>query len=370
MENVASPATKFLIPFLFAVLGLLVFDLFEQLEARLRAQIALDEVRGIHCQEVVFSKEAQQRALFGGKEAQLWSEHCERYERFMQAPLTVSARGFRNVPLLMYDERPSFIPLIERGPGEPRVALLMTDKVSPGVQLEIFATGLGLEVLTVPFPSALKKSFQADAIAVLPIEVAGKVIERGYTQIQVMVPKKNLATEDLERLVRQHAYAEGRNVRVQSAQEILAELNAILRYQKFAQWGVGIAVLVVLSLVLGSLSLLEFRQESYLYALLKSFGVRSWQLFINGFVELCVLSFAGLIAGGLCYYWLLDYGTKSGWQERLGIEMMTAGFSLQGSFEQSLSTGGFLYLATGIGCLLASIPLALALRKQPGLLLP
>lgn len=362
-ENPGSPATKLLVPFLFAAMGLFFFGLLQNIEAKLSAQLARAELRAIRTQEVLFSDAASARLANGTDESFLWEDYCESYDAFQQVPLLAVVGNQRRIPVLSYDRPPSFFNIPDDKPGESRPILLLTNQNSPGQSITIDVIDHPVQATTARLPDSLADAFQVPAIAVFPIEFLASVMQRGYTEIQVLIPNKDITTAELEALIRTHAQAEDRSITIQTSLSIIAGLDQLLSQQQKARLLIGAMLTLILSLTLGSLSLLEFRQESYLIALLRSFGIRPVNLFVHYLLETSILTFSGIY---LAIYLYTHHAQKI--LEKANPLLSQSGSDLIG--HPSSSDYRALLLAAGLGVIISAIPIALGLRKQPGLLLP
>lgn len=365
IENPASPTTKFCIPFLFAILALMVFGVFQQFEAQIRAQLAKSDLRTIRTQESLFSEAAMARLASGTNDSDLWSDYCESFESFQQAPVLARSKLFQDIPVLSYDESPPFTSIPEMPLGEARTAILFSDQPFPGGEDFIDISGTRVAVTTKPLPPILKSHYNAPAIALIPAEFIEPLLERGFTQFQVFTPNADISSSSLESLIRAHAHAEGRRLVISSSLDILEQLGQLLKYQQSSRLVIGIVVTIILSLTFGSLSFLEFRQDRYLFSLLRSFGVRGISLLSHYLIETSILAAAGLAAASAAYRSLtpllfkISQGVDP--QQSLPVGM----FSQPAALDYQI-----LIIATAIGVAISSIPVVSGLLKQPGLFLP
>lgn len=120
-ENLASPATKLLIPFLLSLFGL-----------------------------AVFGPEAPQRLAELPADERLWSGYCERYESFQQVPLMGQVGQLEQIPVLSYD-RPIFfveIPILE--PGQPEEVFLLASGNSWSTRVDVSLKGYSISARVIP----------------------------------------------------------------------------------------------------------------------------------------------------------------------------------------------------------------------------
>jgi len=112
--------------------------------------------------------------------------------------------------------------------------------------------------------------------------------------------------------------------------------------------------------------LLEFRQELYLFALLRSLGVHRTQLLAHYFVETIFLTFAGGFTALWCGQNVLPGFINNSSSQ---LQKVDQGFHLSLA---AATTEDLLVIGTAILCgvILSALPFIFGLRKEPGLMLP
>lgn len=368
IENPASPLTKFLVPFLFGLLALLVFGLMRGVEAELQAQLKRADLRAVHISEFVRPEDAKNRYYHALESPAPWSEWCESSDLFLQAAITGSSRFFERMPLVGYLDPPDFIRMPETSAGEPRPVLILTNRAFPQKILDQadfveVAESYRLPARLAPMPPQFASVFQTQAVALVPAEMLELPLANYHTRLQILVPRSGISPQRLESMIRTFSKAENQDLRIYSSQAVLAHLEQFNRRQELARVLLGLGIAVILSLVLGSLSLLEFRQELYLFALLRSFGVRPVYLWIHYLMETALITYSG----GAAAYWI-----ASGPLAAL-IESYQTGDRLQVPLSMDLvGQSDLLMIAYALtaGVLLSALPLIPGLRKPAGLTLP
>lgn len=368
LENPASPATKFLVPFLFGLLALLVLGLLRGVEAELNNQLARSDLRSISVSEFVTAEEAENRYYAALEHRSQWADWCKSNDLLLQAPLSASSSFFERMPVIAYIEPPSFIPLPESKPGGPRPALILSSLpytenfAAKGDFIEV-AEAYRIPAELAPMPSEFATVFQTKAIALVPAEMLELALTRAHTRLQILIPRDDVSPQRLESLIRMHAEAEDNDLRIFSAQAILEQLDQITRRQELARVLLGLGIAIILSLILGSLSLLEFRQEIYLFALLRSFGVRRINLFIHYLLETTLVTFSG----GLAAIWVARQIIPYLISRQEGATKLTLPFSIDAVSASDFAILGIALLA---GVVLSALPLLPGLRRPAGLMLP
>lgn len=368
IENPASPLTKFFIPFLFGLLALLVFGLLRGVESELKAQLSRADLRAIHVSESVRPNEASNRYHQALESPAPWSEWTQANDLFLQAPITGKSRFFESMPIVGYLDPPSCISLPVTPPGEPRPISILTNRSLPqkildqADHLEI-AGSYRLPAHLIPMPKQLANFFQTEAVALVPAEMLELPLTRFHTRHQVLNPRDDVSIRALEAQIRTLAETENHDLRIYSSQGVLAQLEQFNRQQELARVILGLSIAVILSLVLGSLSLLEFRQELYLCALLRSFGVRPISLWFHYLMETALITYVG----GFTAYWVARYPLANLIGNYQSADRMQIPFSMELVGQSDLVMIGSALTA---GVLLSAMPLIRGLREPAGLALP
>ncbi|GEM_PF-1425524 len=365
LENPASPTTKFLIPFLFGLLGLMVFGLMRGIETELENQLTHGDLRTLQTSEYITAEDAATRYYEAMEESSIWEPYCSRIDLFFQLPIVASSGSLLKIPVLAYTETPSFLDIPAPPAGEARHVILFVAKNSKNQSELLNIQNYQLSVKVLPMPEKLQQIYRINAMAFVPAEMMEVPLLISHTQIQILEPKAEISTRDLETLILNYSEAERCNIRIQSSGAIIERLNQFITQQKYVRIILGGSIAVILSLVLGSLSLLEFRQELYLFALLQSLGVRRIQLIVHYLLETILITFAGGLSALLCSQYITS-------------TLLNKSPTIMGKSGQSISldiaTIASVDLVTIAGSILtgvalSSLPFILGLRKQPGLML-
>lgn len=363
-ENLASPATKLLIPFLLSLFGMAIFGFLRGLEVQLKEQLARSELRTIRTFEAVFGPEAPQRLAELAGDERLWSGYCERYESFQQVPLLGQVSNLEQVPIIAYDKPISFVEMPPAVPGEPEEVFLLANGRGWSPRVDIALKGYPISARLLPLPGVLAEYYQKPAVILVPRSIAEPIMVEGFTHVQILVPRKDVSVGRLQELIRGQARLESRQVRLDSSLATLSRLEELLAGQRLVRLALGVGLALILSLILGALALLEFRHEAYILALLRSFGVRGIVLAIHFFLENLFLTLAG-VALGLAVY----TNTAEFLLRRISDQLATGVAAPALATIPSRSDVQILVAAAGIGVVLAVLPVLWGLRKRPGLIL-
>lgn len=368
LENPAAPATKFLVPFLFGVVAITVSGLLRGVERELESQLARADLRALRTSEFVGQEQAAASYHAALEIGSPWKSFCEQSDLILQAPLTGTTRILNRLPVLAYVQPPSFVELPASEPGDPRPSLILGSSQLPNDMFDkADYIKLGelahLPATFIRMPAQLESIYQAQAIALVPAELLEPALTRSHTRLQLLVPHKDLSTRDLENMLRAHARNDEQDLRVFSSLGVIDELNRMTQRQQFARILLGIGIAAVMSLILGSLTFLEFRQELYLIALLRSFGIKASNLFFHYLAETAVIAFPG----GLAAYFAVSRLVPA----LLGNVGQNPDLRIPFSIANAASADlAYLFSAMAVGVILSTIPLLPGLRKPAGLFLP
>lgn len=155
-------------------------------------------------------------------------------------------------------------------------------------------------------------------------------------------------------------HTENRGVRVISSLSILEGLEQIRVIQNYIRIAIISSCGIILAIILGTIAWLEYRQEAYLLALLRSFGTPRIILLTHAFFENLLLITIGIVSA--FYIWKPIYKL---------LQTKIPDMNLSPAHSLSLnSTDAAIILSAGlIGVLIAMIPIAVGLRKPAGLIL-
>jgi hypothetical protein len=152
---------------------------------------------------------------------------------------------------------------------------------------------------------------------------------------------------------------EGKRIVVRSNLRILREIGKVRAIQAQSLIWVTLGSSVVLGLVFGSLAWMEFREERFLLALIRTFGAGRWSLLAHALMENCLLAVSGVLLG----FGLLHFAAARMNLAALNMTWLKSSASLYGG------EGRLLLLGAAAGGVLACVPVAIGLRRPLGLVL-
>ncbi len=185
------------------------------------------------------------------------------------------------------------------------------------------------------------------------------VFARGFTETTILRADSLDTLEKADLIVAALKKVEGRRIFIRSNLILLRELQKIRAIQAQALVWITIGCGGILGLVFGSLAWMEFREERYLLALIRTFGVGGFTLLIHALFENCLLAISGVFAG---------FGILALISSSLNLKALNLTWLAN---QEALWHGDGRYLILGalLGGIFSTFPIAIGLRKPLGLVL-
>lgn len=363
LENPVSPISKILVPLLLGLLATLVLVFFAEAENQLSKKLAAGNSFDVFITEQIVAFDNRITAEVTLAEEQMWLKAYKPQTLMMVRQIFVEAK-WRNyskpIPVIIYSDAFPELQIYREDTDAPTVWLL-TKYADDLLDREV-VTLSGKEVTAIPrtLPENLPNTIKEDTIIAIPIELAKPYLREGFS-IHIHARFKNIQeVKDFVSQARAYYASEKRNIQLFSALEVLEGLEQLRQAQTYFRIGIVASCGIILALILGTIAWLEYRQEAYLLALLRSFGTPRTLLIIHCFLENCILVSIGIIAS--FYAWKPVYSLVVAEAKDLTLSPVTE-IALNPADAQIILLAGIL------GVSLAMIPVAFGLRKQPGLIL-
>lgn len=297
----------------------------------------------------------------------LLSPLAERAEVIAFRQLSVTARDpLGSDCLVLAYGRETFAALAPALASVPPASIYyVAGHLPPGVTTEVEIDGVLREVVTVTPPSWLSRLPLFNPLLIVSDEQAVDWLRKGHLEFCLLLsdPSRPDEVRALAEAARGLLTIERRETaQVQSPEVLLDEIQKLNLTRQRIQAAAGLGGGVVLALVFGAIASLEYRQNRYIVALLRSFGAPRTLVLLRYAVEaLLLLALAGLGA------------------RLLAINLHATLFAFAG-FEPGLLDRSVLdpYTWTDVshqlrwlmaGALLSAVPIGVALRQPVGKIL-
>src|SRR5690606_23980943 len=237
---------------------------------------------------------------------QLLAPPAERAELVAFRQLPVTARDpLRDDNLLVLAYGPethaTLAPVLAAAPSA--AIHYLTADLPPGIPLDIELDGVQRRVITLAPPAWLARLPLFKPLLLLPDDQAAHWLRHGHLEFCLLLadPARPDSVRALADAVRTLLLIERRDTaQLQSPEVLLDEIRRLDQTRRRTQAAAGIAGGLVLALVFGAIAGLEYRQNRYIVALLRSFGAPATLVFLRYAAEaLLLLALAGLGAHAL-----------------------------------------------------------------------
>lgn len=270
--------------------------------------------------------------------------------------LVQSPESQRQLPVMVTHGEPSFWKKSWGDYRVPQTYLFYRLGVKPLRKLSLNGVTL-TQFKTIPFPPELQQLADQDYLVLLPHEAGHGLLEEGFSEHLIFKARDQEHLKRSLKFVSGYLKAEGLRCSVTSSLKILNELEQFSQVLKVLRVGLVVVLIIIIAIVLGNQALLEFREQQYHFALLRSFGVPYVLILVTDLVEKLLLASVGFLGAYFCIPLLTDYGRKTV-------------ASLQ-NMEVLLISEDLFWIAGGVvvGVLLSWIFLAFTSKKAVGLVL-
>jgi len=339
-----------------------VLTLFAEIERELHDQLARNSVYSVYVSEFVPKNTAPTVLRRTYEEEVLWSARygSDVIKQVRQPLVSVIMNGDRSIPLLAFTTSLSEFQVKENFELPPTVWLLSDDPVVQGQSVAIALGNVRTLAKVRPAPKWIRTGLSMENAAMVPVEMIEAQLVDGFISHMTADLKNIGEVENFVKNATAYYHAENRQVKIISALGILKNLEQINEIQGIVRTLIVLGCGVILALTLGSIAWLEYRQDSYLLALLKSFGTPSIVLLFHMFLENLLLVLAGIAL--VSAIWSPIYGIAGSQLQSIGLKA-TSMPAIPAADIAIIVLSGFL------GVIFAMIPVAIGLRKPAGLIL-
>lgn len=349
-EQPLSLLSKLVVPALLGILGAVVMlgtrNLGDEIDRRLRDRDALT----VLISETVASEVAP--GMLAGEDQRPWESLGEgEAHEFLQVGASARTEDGRRL-FVAAVRKPERYGLLDE-------FYLLSDQGPVGEVVRFQLGGYWSEATRKPPLEEAGMLFQGRPTLLGSVERLSVILGDGYTSNSVV---RAASVEEIQKI---HDVAGALRLReeapiiLRSNLMLLRELEQIRALQDQALVAVSAGSSAVLALIFGSLAWLEFREERYVLALLRSFGVGRLSLLAHAATENALLALLGVLGGmGLLRAVLDHLGSAS-----LGLAWL-------GAPRQIIDGDGILLvIGAVVGGTLCCVPIGFALRKPIGLVL-
>ncbi|MFC5050360.1 hypothetical protein ACFPK9_07030 [Rubritalea spongiae] len=357
LENPISPLSKLLVSTILSLLALLILIFFSETKEQLYKRLKSSGTYDYHLVERVAPEDSLVRIQQNFKEEKLWKDifGSEKIHTYRQTS-PILRWNDTTLPVLIY----SLNQENEEIPLNDQIQFLTTSPNKYGPYQICKSNNIQLIAKTSYLGEQAANTLNLSRIVKVPIEIFPQLASAGFF---IRTDAHFDSTEEVkmfDSLITSYFAAENIDIQTISAISLLQEIKALNSLQDRIRIGIVVTCGLISALIIGTIAVLEYHSESYLLALLRSFGVPSFILLLHAFIENIIVVGLGVLVTS--FVWKPIYGT---------ISSQINDFQLSNA--QSITLPLFdiqiIIMAAGLGVSLAMIPVAFGLRKPPGLIL-
>jgi len=359
-ENPISPLSKVIITLLLTLLSILVLVFFAEAKNQLLNQLKKSNSYTIYISEQIGSKTSPQLLRKSYDEENLWYENFSpEHITYIRQPFmfTKDSKG-KSIPVIIFNQ--SLPHLRQTKNNYPTAWLLSKSPVDITRKEEVFIDGVSMFVTPAKMPEVLSTNINLEQAIAIPIEMAEPILTKGFTTHIIASLESAEQVEQFTSITSAYYKAEKRRTLSFSALEILTAIKQLSALQNKIRIGIVLITGFILATILGTIAWLEFRQEAYLLALLRTFGSPRFLLLIHSLLEnlfLIAIAIAIAFKSWQPIYTSITNVTKN------------PNFSDVSQIPLQQEDIAIIILAATTGVILAIIPIIFGLKKQPGLIL-
>gem|GEM_PF-5971889 len=355
-----SPLARVSVTFLLALLGLLIQGVLSSLELKIQEKIENAGVRKIILTHRVPLPRIEQNDLNNLCIQEVLGPNAS-FSEFRRFNSNAQYKDLTRIPVISYEPDQWLSRSLQLPPSDTDSYLFLLHFDFPehtNVTVKSPSSGNStLRAKLSSLPNTLKEHIKLDQFLLIPSTLENNYNQSGYQSIQIIEVNE---LEELEPTINrlEHLFRlDKRNIQMIDQRNLLQELEQI--YDLQAKWRLGVAIMIsiVLTLLIGSTALLEFRQNQYVIALLKSFGVRVYLVALAFIFENILLISFGLGVAAI----IMNFFSKKAMN---ALSQSFGTTTLDWSF--NFADLQVLALASSIGVILALIPVFKSLQKPVG----
>jgi hypothetical protein len=352
IEQPLALCAKITIAALIGLLGVVMIGGAGYLGDELERQLASRDALTIGITETISQRHVNARLALDDEEPAAWASLANEILLFDQLPRVVRIEQGGGAAILALRDPEAL--------GYPDAVLLLSHRRPPGAAVVVSLDENRFEATVMrPRGDMVETAMGTREWVVTSSRRLAPLLQRGFTRNIVMQAR---SVDDIERV---HEIAdtmrlvEGRSINVRSSLPLLLELRRIQSIQRYVLVAVTIGTALVLGLVCGALAWMEFREERYLLALIRSFGVGRLMLLWHAVAENCLVAVLGVMVG---------LGLLAGFTHFVDLSAVEMQW-LDGSAALLRMETAILLSGALCGGLLSCIPVWIGLRKPLGLVL-
>lgn len=295
LESPLGPASKIILGFLLSLLAFIVIGLLRNTEDVLKNKFNQRDV----LMSVMAMQNIDQRHHLASLEKSIIRESlfkkmasgCE-LDYFRRVGVTAVDSGGERYPILVCFAEPTFWKMEWGDFLRPQVYFFCEDGEAPDSDLEIWDVKFKPQRLSKT--SQLSTLTKGKGVILLPYPMGKELLTPGF--IETIVFRFNEVNEMkvVHQKIEAYCAAEKINYSLFSALPLIDQLKAFSELQSYIRLGLAALIIAITIIVIGNQTLLEFREQQYHFALLRSFGSPLLFIMVMELIEKVFLALLGV----------------------------------------------------------------------------
>ena len=295
LESPLAPLSKIVLCFLLSLLSFIVIGLLKNAEEVLETQFnqreVLTSIVTIHDtsrqDEIIkLDKSLYREALF----KKISPDNDLDY--FRRAGIAAKDAQGKYYPIVVCFSEPTFWQE-EWGEFErPEVYFFCDDTDAPEGDLVI--GNFKFQPKRLPKVPLLATLAKGKGAVIVPYSLGRMLLTNGFSEMMVIRFNNIETMKSTHEKLEAYCAAENLNYYLFSALPLLMQLELFSKMQTYVRGGLAILIIIITAIVLGNQSLLEFREQQYQFALLRSFGSPLPLIMLAELMEKVLLSLFGV----------------------------------------------------------------------------
>lgn len=267
---------------------------------------------------------------------------------------TAEAEDNMRLPIVTFWAEPSFWEESYGDFSRPENYLFSHQDIPPQTAT---INSIPFSLTRIPFPKVIDNVKGQSDIICLPYTRGELLLRNGFTEYLLIQAHSVDSLKTALSKIEAYLLAERMRYTLTSSMSILSELLKFMDIQQYVRLILLSLLIIIIAIVLGNQAFLEFREQQYHFALLRSFGVPHFLITVMDLIEKILLSGTGFMLAA----YLLPMGI------RLTKEKMASSDTLNILLERE----DYYFIGGGIfiGILLSWLFISITSKKQVGLVL-
>ncbi len=279
---------------------------------------------------------------------------------FTQIPQRAKKNNATTYTVLCVPDQTKY--MLKDYPFEKEAFIFVSDVIPEGQYVSLFIDDLKVQAFVCKKHESLR-ALGVDELLLIPDQWASHFAQSGYIKKIIFRNNEQSKLEAITHLIKNICNEPLlKNLQVISPLHLKKELDTLMSISSRWKYGLAILLSVVLAIVSGTISILEYRQNLYVYALFRSMGLSSFSLFLRHLIEnLFIANIAACIALLTASFLHNLFFSTFGFSSQISKSIP---YLIYFNHENSI-----LFIAVSIGALLGGIPLLFGLFKPIGKIL-